>query len=67
MSSFAERLKELRTEVGLSQVALGEKLEISHSTIAFWEKGMKCPKLDSLVKLADFFKVTLDYLVGRED
>ncbi len=67
LTIFAERLKELRKETGLSQEKLGEKLEIAHSAIANWERATSSPNLEAVVKLADFFKVTLDYLVGRED
>ncbi len=62
-----KRLKELRTAKGLSQKALGEKLGIAQNTIAQYEKELANPSLDILVKLADFFDTTTDYILGRID
>ena len=68
MKKFAERLKELRLEKGLSQHDLSKVLngQITHAAICFWEQAKRIPKLDALIILADYFDVTLDYLVGRE-
>ena len=65
--SFADRLKLLRKECGLSQNQLSRELHISQSVISHWEAGEKIPRLDSLNTLADFFKCSIDYLAGRED
>lgn len=67
--TFAERLKELREEKGLSQRQLEQKLngKITKSAICFWELGKRTPNLDAVILLADFFGVTLDYLAGREN
>ncbi len=59
------RLVELRKEKGLSQVALAKELGVDCSTIAKYETGDRLPDLVMLCKLADYFNVTTDYLVGR--
>lgn len=59
------RLIELRKEKGLSQVALAKELGVDCSTIAKYETGDRLPDLVMLCKLADYFNVTTDYLVGR--
>jgi len=67
MSSFATRLKELREKKHLTQEELGNMLNISRSSIASWESDRRTPGFDTLQKLADFFTVSLDYLLGRAD
>ncbi len=64
---FAERLKDLRTERGLKQSALAEALGTTQRRISYWETGKVEPDLLSLCKLAEFFSVSLDYLVGLKD
>lgn len=67
MNKFGERLKELRLEEGISQEELARRVDISHSAIAFWEKNEREPKLGAVITLAQYFKVSLDYIVGLED
>lgn len=68
MSTFKDRFKELRMEQGLSQKELGTLLGYSESTISLYESGLREPKkAQDLVKIADYFDVTLDYLLGRID
>lgn len=67
MKIFADRLKELRTEKGLSSMALGKNIGVSDATIIRWENNQNDIKAEQLVKLAKFFGVTSDYLVGLED
>lgn len=62
-----ERLRLLRTEKKLSLRELGEKLNLSFVTIGQYERGERQPDNDTLVKLADFFEVSIDYLLGRVD
>ncbi len=64
---FAERLKELRTEKNLGQEALAKELGLSHGIISLWENGLREPKMSNLILLAQYFGVTVDYLVGLED
>ena len=66
MKVFLERLKQLRLEKGLTQIELGKKLGIKRNTYSDWENGKTEPRFDNLVKLADFFNVSLDWLFGRE-
>jgi transcriptional regulator with XRE-family HTH domain len=67
MPSFAIRLKQLRDAKTLTQNDLAEATGIPRSTIASWEAGQRNPELGSAQKLADYFGVTLDYLLGRSD
>ena len=64
---FSERLKELRLERGLSQDELAEKTALSHGCIAMLEVKKRAPTATTLETLADFFEVSTDYLLGRED
>ena len=61
------RLKELRLEKGLTQKAVAEVIGCSASTYPKYEREEREPDLDTLCKLADFYKVTVDYLIGRSD
>ena len=67
MRKFAERLKELRTERGLSIMALGNAIGVSDATICRWENGVSDIKSDQLVALSEFFSVSTDELLGLED
>ena len=67
MSKFAERLRSLRTERDVTQKDLGELLGVKNFTIYTYEKGRSEPNIDGLIALADFFDVSIDYLVGRTD
>lgn len=62
---FSERLKTLRKEAGLTQVDVAEKLGISQPAYASWERGVKKPTQDNLVKIAKVLNVSVDYLVGN--
>lgn len=64
---FGERLKELRTERGLSQVDLSKKVNFTRSAIGFWELNKRVPSLDAAIILAKYFDVSLDYIAGLED
>ena len=64
---FKDNLKTLRKEAGLGQVALAEILHVGKSSISAWELGQQEPGMSALIKIADYFEVPLDYLVGRED
>ncbi len=65
---FAQRLRSLRQERGFaSQQDLADALGVAQSTVANWEGGRREPNYALTVKLADLFRVTLDYLLGRSD
>jgi len=67
MSSFAERINALRRERGMTQDALGQIIGVKRDSIYTYEKGLNYPEVRNLITLADFFGVSLDYLVGRTD
>lgn len=67
MEMFASRLKELRSEKGLSQHEIGKLVNMSKMAISHWEKGHSEPSIAQLIFLADYFGVTIDYLVGKSD
>lgn len=67
MKVFCERLKELRSDEGLSAKQLGKILEVSDSTIIRWENEDRIPSIEQLKKIAIYFKVSADYLIGLED
>ena len=62
---FRLRIKELREEKGLSQKKLADQLGLSAGTIGNWESGIREPNFDTVAKLAEFFNVTVDYLLGN--
>ena len=64
--NFETRLKELRIEKQLSQQKLAEAIGVTQKAIDFWEKGINEPKASYIIKLAKFFGVTTDYLLGIE-
>lgn len=64
---FAERLRILRREMGLRQDQLAEKLDTTQRKISYWETGKIEPDLLSLWRLSDFFDVSVDYLIGKEE
>ncbi len=67
MNKFAERLKELREQKGLSQNTLSKELNIGQPTIARWEANLQIPNIDYAILIAKYFGVTTDYLLGLED
>ena len=64
---FAERLKALRKERGIGQIALAKEIDVGKSVISLWELGRCEPTLSKLVALSRYFEVSLDYLAGLKD
>ena len=64
MILFKERLKELRVERKLSQEDLAKELNVSQRSISSWETGFRQPDFETLERIAKFFDVTADYLIG---
>ena len=62
---FRLELKKQRENAGLSQYRLSEKLGVSQATVGMWESGKREPNFTTLCKLADFFSVSVDELLGR--
>lgn len=66
MSSFSSNLKDLRKNKGMSQIELGKALEISTSSVAMYEVGKREPNFTLLKKIASYFKVDVNYLLGMD-
>ena len=61
------RLKELRKKKGISQLRLSIDLNTTQNTISRYETGEREPGIDELIKIADYFNVSVDYLIGRTE
>lgn len=61
------RIRELRAEKNITQLRLSLELEVSQETVSAYENGKHLPSLKSLIKMADIFHVSTDYLIGRSD
>lgn len=64
---FAERLKELRKKTDMTQIEFAKKFNIANGTVGNWESGKRQPDYATISKIADFFHVSTDYLLGRTD
>ena len=64
---FSQRLRSLRQDKKLTAEQLGKEFGVSKQTVSRWELGDRLPPLDVATALADYFDVSLDYLVGRSD
>lgn len=67
MSEFKNKLKALRTDRDLTISDIAKLLGVSERTVQYYEKGERQPTLEGLMKLADLYEVSTDYLLGRED
>ena len=63
MANFAERIRALRKEKGLSQEEVGSVIGLKKYAVYSWA----CPDMRGLIALADYFNVSMDYLAGRTD
>ena len=61
------RLKDLRTSRGVSQVKLAMDLNVNQNSISRYESGLREPDYNTLIKIADYFKVSIDYLLYRTE
>ncbi len=61
------RLKEIRKSRGISQLKLAMDLNMSQNTISRYETGEREPGINELLKIADYFHISVDYLLGRTD
>jgi transcriptional regulator with XRE-family HTH domain len=64
---FGDRLKDLRIENNLTQKDIAEKLNTGKSTISNYEKNNRLPDINVISMFADFFKVSVDYMMGKTD
>ena len=67
METIGERIRGLRTEKGLSAKALGKEIGVSDASIIDWENNKHEIKVESLIRLARFFDISADYLLGLSD
>ncbi len=67
MEAFAERLKTLRKERRMTSKEMAEYLGVSQRAYLYYESATHYPDVSGLIKLADYFGVTADYLLGRSD
>jgi transcriptional regulator with XRE-family HTH domain len=67
MATFPARLRRLREEQGLTQSELGRRFGLSKQAISTYETGGSSPDKETLSRMADFFNVSVDYLLGRTD
>lgn len=61
------RIKSLRKAKKITQKQLGDVLGVAESTISMYESGNRQPDVDTMRKIADYFNVTIDYLIGGEN
>ena len=63
MVQIGKRIKEIRTENGLSQEKFGALLSVSQDTVSLWEKGKSIPTAEFLIAMAVQFDVSVDYIL----
>ncbi len=64
---FYKRLKELRQKNNLTQFQLAEILNLSISSITMYENGRRLPDIPTIINIAKYFNVSVDYLIGNSD
>lgn len=64
---IGDRIKELRKEKNFSQSQLARRIGVSQKAVDYWELGTNEPKASYIVKLAELFKVSADFLLGIDD
>jgi len=67
MNSLNENIKLLRTNFNLNQVEFANKLGVSKQCVSNWENDNVQPSIEMLIKIADFFNVSTDYILGKEN
>ena len=65
--AFAERIKSLRQEKGVGQNKLAEDLKLSNASISYWETCKQIPSAEVIFKMAKYFEVSADYILGITD
>ena len=64
---FKDNFKALRLERKLGQVELAKALGVSKGVISLWENGLREPGMSSLIRIAEYFDVSIDFLVGKKE
>ena len=67
VKQFSERIKALRIEKGVGQNKLAEDLSLSNASISYWETGKQIPSAEVVYKLANYFGVSADYILGIKE
>ena len=67
MNLFSKRLRQLRMKKKMTQISLSTRTGLSQETISAYERSASKPSVEVLARLADFFDVSTDYLIGRDD
>lgn len=67
MEDFPDRLRRLREKEHRSRKVLSELCGLPHDAVRKYERGEVRPTMDTLIRLADYFEVSLDYMSGRSD
>ena len=67
MDLFSKRLRQLRMKKKMTQISLSTRTGLSQETISAYERSASKPSVEVLARLADFFDVSADYLMGRDD
>lgn len=67
MSTFSQRLKELRLEKGLTQKELADAIKTNNSSICDWECGRTEPSIEMILSICRLFEVSADFVLGLED
>ena len=67
VATFGDRLRYLRQQNKVKQSDIAKLIGVSERALRFYENGDREPNIDQLIKLADYFSVSVDYLVGRAD
>ena len=62
---FGNNLKNLRNEAQINQKTLASQFRVTQATISSWENGRTAPSFEQLIQIADYFDVSVDYLIGR--
>jgi transcriptional regulator with XRE-family HTH domain len=67
MTTIADRLKALRAQKGVNQDTVAEACNISRIALARYETGARVPRAENAARIADYYGVSVDYLLGREE
>lgn len=66
-NTLGERIRQLRTDAGIGQNKLAEDLHVSNASISYWETAKQDPSAEAIFKIAQYFNVSADYLLGITD
>ncbi|AHZ54581.1 MULTISPECIES: helix-turn-helix domain-containing protein [Bacillus cereus group] len=66
MKTFGNIIRDLRKQKGITQKELAQSLKLSESTIGMYERNERQPDYNTLIRIADYFNVSTDFLLGRD-